>query len=472
MSDSSSSSTSALSLSAFGGRGRGLRYLAVGMAANAAIWGTALFLVKESPRIYSSQWSMIFLGRGTKAQVSLPNIGSASTVAESPFNRDNDVKASYKMIATTDAVRQTAAAKLGMTKGNFGKPTVEVVEGTPLMNLTLTGSTPEEAQKKAYALSEAFQERLGQLRVQQSTGQEAVFENTLSVARRKLESAQRQLSEYKVVSGLISNNQVDQLAANIEQLRKLRAETSAQERDTTVRSQQLSTTLNTSAQSASEAFILRSDPLFQQHVKDASEATASLTSALAKFGPNHPLVVQSQATQEAIQAALQSRAETLLGRAADPTALARLNIGGGQGQTARESLFQDVVRTTAEHQGLTARTQELNRQIVELEARLSILAQRSSNLESLNRNMQIAEAVFSSTLAGLDASKGDVFGAYPPVQIVVEPSLPKEPTVPQKLMLVGGAAVGSGLVSLGLFLIWLRKTAPVQKWLTQRAISF
>jgi uncharacterized protein involved in exopolysaccharide biosynthesis len=455
-----------------GQRGRGWRYLAIGLAANAALWGAALLLLKESPRTYGSQWSIIFLGRGTKANVSLPDIGSASAQTESPFNRDNDVKASYKLIASTDVVRKAAAGKLGMTTSQFGKPRVEVVEGTPMMNLEMTGSNPEEAQKKAYALHEAFQERLSELRVQQASEQEAGFESSLGVARRKLEMAQRRLSDYKVVSGLSSKNQLDQLAANIEELRKMRAEVSAQQRDATTRSQNLSTNLNTNSEAASEAFVLRSDPLFQQYVKDASEVTAQLTDAISKFGPNHPIVVQRRATVDTVQAALTARAQTLLGRSVDTTTLARLNVGSNeQGANPREALFQDVVTTTAEQQGLTARAVELDRQLGGLEQRLSILAQRGSTLEALNRDMQIAEAVFSSTLAGLDASKGDVFGAYPPVQIVAEPSLPGDAAVPQKTTLMGGAAIASVLISLGLASLWLRKTPLVHKWLTQRATA-
>ncbi len=455
-----------------GRRARGWRYLVVGLAANGALWGTALLLLNTAPRVYSSQWSIIFLGRGTKASVNLPQIGTASAQAESPFNRDNDVKASYKLIASTDGVRKAAAAKLGMTTGQFGRPRVEVVEGTPMMNLTLTGSTPEEAQKKAYALHEAFQQRLSELRLQQANDQEAGFESSLSVARRKLEIAQRRLSDYKVSSGLSSKNQVDQLAANVEELRKLRAETSAQQRDSTVRSQQLSSNLNTTAESASAAFVLRSDPLFQQYVRDFSTAAAQVTDAISKFGPNHPMVVQAEATQASVQTALQARAETLLGKPVDPTTIARLNVGGGgQGPTARETLFQSVVTTTAEQQGLTARGEELSRQLGDLEQRLSILSQRGATLEALNRDMQIAEAVFSSTLAGLDASKGDVFGVYPPVQIVVEPSLPDAPSSLPKLMLLGGAAIGSLLISSGLFALWLRKTPLIQKLLAQRGVS-
>lgn len=45
-------------------RGRGLRYLIGGFAANSVLWGIAWLLLQEAPRIYTSQWSYI-LADGT-----------------------------------------------------------------------------------------------------------------------------------------------------------------------------------------------------------------------------------------------------------------------------------------------------------------------------------------------------------------------------------------------------------------------
>ncbi|MBD2020637.1 hypothetical protein H6F43_10630 [Leptolyngbya sp. FACHB-36] len=448
---------------------RGLRYLALAVLANAALWSVAFLLMKDAPKVFSSQWSVIFLGRGTQASVSLPNIGSASAQAESPFNRDNDVKASYKEIMSTDVVRKSAADKLGLSPSQFGKPRIEVVEGTALMNFDIAGATPEQAQKKAYAVHEAFQERLNQLRVQQAAEQEAGFENSLSVARKKLETAQLRLSDYKVRSGLASNDQVNQLASNIEGLRRQRAEVAALQQESVTQAQQYSRNLNVSSRLAGDAFALRADPLFQQYVQDYSEATARLTDISSKFGPNHPAVVKEVERRTATQAALQSRAQSLLGRPADTTSLARINVGGGSAQgTAREDLFKSVVTSDVEQRGLAARAQELDRQMAGLEQRLGVLAQRSSTLEALNRDMQIAEAVFSSTLAGLDASKADVFGAYPPIQLVSEPSLPGDPLIPQRESMLLGTALGSVLITTGLFSMWLRKTGFARNLLRRR----
>ncbi|WP_421657089.1 GumC family protein [Leptothermofonsia sp. ETS-13] len=405
-------------------RGRRLRYVALALAANLSIWGIVLFLLKDSPREYTSQWSIMVLGKVPK---SASDEGSGSTGATSAASEAGNFKASYKLIATTDSVRKAAAAKVGMTTEQFSQPQVQVLPGTELMTFTITGSTRQEAQKKAYALHEAFQERLNQLRIQQAEEQEAGFENTLSVARKKLESAQFRLSDYKVRAGLASKDQIDELARSIETLRRSRAEVAAQQRDASIRARQLATDLNMSSSLASEAFTLRTDPLFQQYLREYSEATASLANVSIKLGPNHPVVVGETARQSAAQAALLERAEALLGRAVDLAAIARLNTGSGsQTATPREDLFKQIVNYNVERQALAARVQEIDRQIYQLEQRLNILAQRNSTLDALNRDMQIAEAIFSSKLAGLDASSVPIFNSYPPIQMVADPTLPEK----------------------------------------------
>lgn len=439
--------------------GRTLRYLLLAAGFNFALLSMAFYFAKNSPRLYSSNWSLIFPGGATDTRVDLPNIGSAQSRADSPFNKEQDVKETYKVIASTDEVRRAAAAKLGMTPTQFGKPRIEVVEGTALMNFEIKGSSGEEARRKAIALQEAFEERLNQLRVKQAAEQEAGFERSLSVAREKLERAQYRLSDYKLRSGLTSPDQIQQLSASIETLRRLRAEVVAQQRDSNTRASRLSGGLSIDSRLAGDAFALRADPLFQQYIRDYSETTANLTAASSKFGPNHPIIQRETARQAAAQAALESRGERLLGRPVDAGTIARLNVGNPSvGNTAREDLYKQIVVTDVEQQGLAARAREIDNQMSQLEQRLSTLAQRGATLDALNREMQVAEAVFSSTLASLDASKADIFGAYPPIQMVAAPSLSSAPSEPNTKLIMLGAAGGSVLVTLGLLLLWLRKT--------------
>ncbi len=444
-------------------RGRGLRYLAIAAVLNAAVWGLALYLLKDSPHLYTSLYSIVLPEQISRPKGSAPEPVAPIANVVSDNTREN-AKASYKLIAMTDEVRRSAANKLGMRTSQFGAPYVEDVKGTALMNFGIDGSTPEEAQKKAQALYEAFQERLVQLRLQQSADVDTGFENSLGVVRKKLETAQLRLSDYKVRSGLASNEQIDQLANNIEALRRQRVEAIAQQRDASMRTRQLSGSLNISSQLASEAFALRADSLFQESLRAYSEATARLADVSAKFGSKHPVVVQATTQQATAESALQSRGQLLLGHPTDLNAIARLNTGSNdQSSNPRELLFKDIVTHDVEQRGLLARVQELDRQLEQLEQRLRVLSQRSSTLDALNRDVQIAQAVFSSTLAGLQVDKGNIFGSYPPIQLVAEPNLPTAATLPQRQPLFLIASVLSLLIVTGLLVAWLRKTS-FTKW--------
>jgi len=444
-------------------RGRGLRYLAIAAALNAAVWGLTLYLLKDSPHLYTSLYSIVLPEQMSRPKGSAPEPAAPIANVVSDNTREN-AKASYKLIAMTDEVRRSAANKLGMRTSQFGAPSVEDVKGTALMNFGIDGSTPEEAQKKAQALYEAFQERLIQLRLQQSADVDTGFENSLGVVRKKLETAQLRLSDYKVRSGLASNEQIDQLANNIEALRRQRVEAIAQQRDASMRTRQLSGSLNISSQLASEAFARRADSLFQESLRAYSEATAQLADVSAKFGSKHPVVVQATIQQATAESALQSRGQILLGHPTDLNAIARLNTGSNdQSSNPRELLFKDIVTHDVEQRGLLARVQELDRQLEQLEQRLRVLSQRSSTLDALNRDVQIAQAVFSSTLAGLQVDKGNIFGSYPPIQLVAEPNLPTAATLPQRQPLFLIASVLSLLIVTGLLVAWLRKTS-FTKW--------
>ncbi|SRR5579883_325411 len=446
-------------------RGRGLRYLAAAAAANAAVWGLALYLLKDAPRLYTSQYSVILPEQISRIKGSVPD-PNATDHPDSAINTTReDVKTSYKLIATTDEVLRSAAGKLGMTFGQFGSPWVQGVQGSALMNFGITGSTPEEAQKKAQAWYEAFQERLAQLRLQQAAELDTGFDSSIGVARKKLETAQLRLSDYKVRSGLASTQQIDQLASNIEALRRQRVEAIAQQRDATIRTQQLAGGLNMTSQLAADAFALRADSLFQEYLREYSEATVKLADVAAKFGPKHPIVVQATTRQATAESALQARGASLLGHPTDLSAIARLNTGSNaQSSSPREDLFKDIVTNEVEQRGLTARVQELDRQLAALEQRLNVLSQRSSTLEALNRDVQIAQAVFSSTLSGLEGNKADLFGSYPPVQIVAEPNLSTVATIPRQRPLFIAATIASLLITGGLLAVWLRKSAILMKW--------
>jgi len=221
-----------------------------------------------------------------------------------------------------------------------------------------------------------------------------------------------------------------------------------------------------SPQEAADAFLLRVDQIFQQNLKDYSEATTTLEILMTKYGPNHPQVVKERIRQEAALAALLERSQILLEKPMTTTILNRLALAvNGSG---RDTLFQNLVTYQSDQKGLQSQVKTLDSEIQRLEKRLEILSQRQSKLENLKRDVQIAEAMFASTLTKLDLGQGDIFAAYPLVQMLVEPNLPDQPTAPKKSFILAGSAAGSIFSPLGLCLVWIRKPwiEKLSKWLS------
>jgi uncharacterized protein involved in exopolysaccharide biosynthesis len=444
------------------GAGRLLRYVALGVAANALVWSFALFFLKQSKPVYTSSWSLTIPAGVSNINVNLPGLGSASEQQRSPFANDPfDYREIYKAIISSKAVTDAATNRVGF---EVDRPRVEIIDNTTLMSLSITGESPEEALQKADALNEAFQARLNELRLQETARQESGLQTVLNNARKKLELAQTRLSEYKSRSGFVSENQVAQLSGSIEELRRMRSEIAASERQANARLSQLSSNLQLTPPQAGEAFVLKADPLFQKYLQNYSEANNALVVLNSKFGPNHPLVLRERSRQDSARSALLSRSQSLLNRPIDESTLARLNIGESSNVSALENLFQNLVIGQVDQRGLTAQAQELDRQIAGLEGRLNLLAKQGATVDALNRDMQIAQTVFSSTLARLDVSKLNPFGSYPAVQVLEEPTAPDSPTSPNSKVVLLGAMLSSLFVISALVSFWTRR-----RWLPRLA---
>ncbi|MDV2992669.1 MAG: hypothetical protein N4J56_002323 [Chroococcidiopsis sp. SAG 2025] len=432
-------------------------YLLIGILANAAIWCSALAYLKLKAPTYMSGWAVNVPGTAAQARVSLPEIGQTSLDSSSPYSiSTQDPRQNYKFLAESDAVIQIAATQMDMTPQEFGKPKVRIGDSTSIIEFQMTGDNPEEARDKSYALYRAIQARVNELRVQEFIQRDASFQSALSSSQRKLEMAQKRLSDYKAISGLNSSDQLKALSDNIEALRKQRAEIVAQQQQSSSRLQQLAANLNLSEQDAANAFVLQTDQIFQQNLKNYSETSANLVTLSARFLPDHPTIVAEQNKRDAAAKAMLVRSESLLGRPVSQDLIQQLNLNTSNG-SARENLFQALVDAQAENRGLQSQAKETEQQILQLENRLRTLSQKETTLEALRRELQVSEAVFSSTLANLDIIRSNAFGSYPLLQIVAEPNLPKSPSSPKRMFILLGATGGSLFVSAGILAFWLRQ---------------
>lgn len=448
---------------------RWMRYLSLGIIINAAIWGVTLIHLEVSKPTYTSKWTYSLPGARSFTRVNIPNLGAASSEVDSPYSdRSQDPREKYKFIAGAKSVLKQSAAELDMDIAEFGNPKIQAVDNTTMMNFEISGATPKEAQSKALALSKAFENRLEQLRIQENQEESEPIELAVESARRNLEIAERRLAQHKAKTGLSSIQQVAQVSENLENLRTEEIQLSAQKQQTTANLKALSTNLDTSAQQVSDAFTLKSDQLFQQHLQDYSEATSQLEILRNTYGPNHPAVVRESAKQKGSKNAILERSQSLLGRPIDLAKISQLSVDSGERNgTARENLFKQIVEVQAAQQGLQASSEDLAKHISQLESRFNTMTQDALTLQILERDVRIAETVFSTAFTQMDTAKLAKSGSYPKLELIAEPSLPSPsaPVAQMRKIAFLGATAASVLISLGLFSLWLRPHLQRQRQL-------
>jgi len=444
-----------------GGRGSALGYLGLGLLANTLIWGLALAYLKLVPQTYQSEWGLNVLGTSAGADVTLPDGGRASR-APSDFRISNeDPRTDYVYLAQSSDIIKEAAAQLNMTVEDYGDPDITTDEESSIIGFTNEGKTPEMAQKKAAALYVVLDRRIEQLRNAELLRRERETKESLEEARKQVETAQNDLASYQATSGVSSEAQIDDLAVGVEQLRREYAQAIAQERGLGSRVQQLAQDINDSSAGAADAYRLQGDPVYQSQFEEYGTVAAEFADISSQLGPQHPQVVAKRAELEGLESALEGRGSFLLGRQVDQSVLTQLAPIGldPRVEASRGDLFQEAVNSRATQSGLQSQTAELSNQIVGLENRLRQLSQEQFTVDRLERNLQVAEAIFASAVAKLNLNEGDIYTVYPPIQLAAEPTLPEDDKYisPSPPVAIGGALAGSFLVTTGLLLLWVNR---------------
>lgn len=431
-------------------------WLVVGLITNSAIWSLSLLYLKLAQPVYISRSAINVPIMGSNTDINLPDIGQAKYESSSPYGSSSsqDPRENYKLIALSEPLLKKAANLLHMTPEEFGKPRIKLADNTTLVTIEFQGTSSQQAQNKALTFYKVFETKIEDLRNKEASQRDLGYQNALASSQKKLDNARKRLDSYRASSGLSSEQQINNLTVNIEQLRRQKAEILAQQQPTNNRIEKLSTDLNLPAEHAADAFVLQADQVFQQNLKNYSQSSAALVALESEFFPNHPTVIAEKAKRDAAQKALLARSQSLLGRSLSPAILQQFNLSSTNSNSAREQLFQELVKLQVAQQELGIQARAIDTQITQLEKRLKQLAGNNSKLEALKRDLQVAEIVFSSTLTRLNLGKSNILGSYPLVQVVTEPSLPDRPSAPNKKLILLGSILGSFFVTLAIVLLW------------------
>ena len=437
---------------------RWLKYLLIATLCNIGLFGFSFYYLKKTPPTYTSKLIVHVGGSGPGISVNLPSIGQANTSSGTSFGSRSDPRENYKLMATSATVLNAAASALDITKSELGKPIVNLINNTTLLEFQVKAHEPQEAQQKAQAIYNALYDRLEVLRIEEQEERDRAVQKALSDAEAKLTEAQKRISEYKTESGLNSSDQIKNLITNLGTLQIQYIQTAAEYSQISNRLKQQITIIGLEPQQAADALVLETDQEFQKILTNYTNANATLIELRGNRGENYPDLVKARHERESSLDALLERGQLLLGKPLEKLSLELLILDNSNGSgVKRADLFVELVDLKTEQEGLSGKITAFKEQISRLNKELTILTQKGAVLDNLDRDVQIAEAVFASSLTKIDLSKGDPFASFPMMQVIEQATLPNDPSAPKPKLVLAGTIVGCLLVSTGLTILWWRE---------------
>ncbi len=411
-----------------------------------------IYLIK-TPR-YQSEMSLVLPGTGSNSSFSLDEIGHVSSSTKAAYGSSSyNPRVNYKEILKSREVLADAAGQLTPKERTFGIPKIQLIEQTSIIHVQLSALSAEQASQKAWALYDAFQRELDELRADEALRRDNSIERVLDQYRKKLQGTRKSIVRFQEQSLLVSRSQLDQLMNRMADIKskRLYALSDLKQQEYFVR--QLGRDLGVSPALAGQAFALQSDAEFRGYLKELDKSASQLSEYTSRWGREHPKVVSQRQRYEFAKAALQSRGADIVG-AQQNDAIFSMDL---EASPDRAALFASLVNSYAKLQGAEAEINELNLSESRLGDQLRVYSREAIELERLEREHQLAEAVFTSASAKLQANKADVFASYPVVQMLSLPSMPDRPATPIPLIAAIVAIIAAFIVTLGLIIVCQRK---------------
>jgi len=432
--------------------GRLPRYLAFALLGGTLIWAPITGYLRTAPLTFKSSTSLILPGSGASASMNLNGIGQASSYANSAFSSNSvSPTETYKRLIGADRILEAAAQSMGLSRNEFGKPRINLVDQTSLIHLEITGGTAEDAQARGDALLAAFFTELEALRTDEQTTREDSSLTAIADYRNSVSATRADITQLQQETGLISADQYDAIVESTRLLESRVQDLAATLSEKTQSVAALEASLGIPADAAAATLKLYADAEFSALTGEVGMHATRLAEAQSQFGDGHPKVQNARAAHRTATAAALRQAASVTGL--DASQLTNLDLAPAG---ARAELLAELVRMEEERSGVARELATLSTRLAKEQTRTQDLAASAARLQDLQRDFSVAEAVFATAIARAQSTKADVFASYPLVQVLENPSLPDHPSSPNRKLAIAAGGAATLMMFLGLLLGWMR----------------
>jgi uncharacterized protein involved in exopolysaccharide biosynthesis len=404
---------------------------------------------------FTSDMEIVLPGTGSSNSFSLDSVGQVTSQTDMPFSGGGfNPRVNYKEMLSSRSVRSRAAKKLKISFEDFGKPRIKLAEQTSIISLVMLANSAKLAQEKTFALYESLQNELSDLRADEVLRRDRSINSVLDQYRQRMNITRNAIVDFQQRSIVVSTDQMDQLIKTLSGIKEKRLYVKAEAKQLQQYIYQLSEELGVSPKLAGQAFVLQSDVEFRAYIAELKESVIQLTQYSSRWGVNHPKVKAQQKRLNFTRTAINQRSSEMYGVHSSEI-FNSLNLDLNP---KRSELFADLIAAYARQKGQDSMFNDLGRSVDYLGDQLKVYSREIVELEHLQREFNMAEAIFTSTAARLEASKADVFASYPVLQILTTPSYPIKQDSPKNIIAFVGAIVGFLFITFGLFILSQRNS--------------
>jgi uncharacterized protein involved in exopolysaccharide biosynthesis len=346
-------------------------------------------------------------------------------------------------------VRARAAEKLNISLAELGKPRIKLTEQTSIISLGMSANSKKLAQEKTFALYEALQDELSNLRADEVLRRDYSINQVLDQYRERMNLTRNAIVDFQQRSIVVSTDQMNQLVKTLSGVKEKRLYVQAEAKQLQEYIYQLSEELGVSPKLAGQAFALQSDVEFRAYITELKESITQLTEYSSRWGVNHPKVKAQQKRLNFTRIAINERSSEMYGVNSSEV-FNSLNLDLNP---KRSELFADLIDAYASQKGQNSMLDQLGRSVEHLGDQLKIYSREIVELERLQREFNMAEAIFTSAAARLEASKADIFASYPVLQMLTTPSYPTKQSSPKKVIAFIAAIAGFLFITIGLLIL-------------------
>ncbi len=428
-------------------------YLVTAIASYSFIALLVIAYMAQSPS-FESEMELVLPGTGSSSNVSLDEVGQVVSQTTTPYASGGfNPRVNYKEMLLSRGLLEHAAASMALKVSEFGAPKIRLTEQTSILVVSIRGGSSEQAQNKVWALYESLQHELDRLRADEVARRDTSIKSVLDDYRERLNATRSNILEFQQRSFLVSQSQFEQLTLSLSQLREKQLYVRSELNNLQQFAQELSVNVGVSPSLAGKAFQLQSDTMFRSYMSELDQSAAKLSEYESRWGTSHPKVVAERQRFQSAQQALLKRSESLAGpHAADLFNNLDLEVNPKQAQ-----LFSELISADARIRGFEAELADLHQSEELMSEKLKIYSREAAELDRLQREFDMAEAIFTSAAARLEANKADIFASYPVVQMLTSPSLPYQQVSPKPVLGIAAGIMGIIFITSGLTVLCKRR---------------